>query len=51
VVATPIRAALEHVPLERLIPSPDCGMKYIPRETAFAKLKTLAEGAVTDMPG
>ena len=30
---------------ERLIPAPDCGMKYIPRETAFAKLKALAQGA------
>ena len=30
---------------ERLIPAPDCGMKYIPRDLAFAKLKALAEGA------
>jgi len=44
-VAARIRAALEHVPPERLIPAPDCGMKYIPRELAFAKLKALAEGA------
>ena len=45
VVAARIRAALEHLPAERLIPAPDCGMKYIPRETAFAKLKALADGA------
>ncbi|HTV45364.1 MAG TPA: uroporphyrinogen decarboxylase family protein [Stellaceae bacterium] len=44
-VAARIRAALQHVPAERLIPAPDCGMKYLPRETAFAKLKALAEGA------
>ena len=44
-VAARIRAALAHVPPERLIPAPDCGMKYIPRATAFAKLKALAEGA------
>jgi 5-methyltetrahydropteroyltriglutamate--homocysteine methyltransferase len=44
-VATRIRRALEHFPPERLIPAPDCGMKYIPRDTAFAKLKALAEGA------
>ena len=44
-VAAGIRAALEHLPPERLIQAPDCGMKYIPRETAFAKLKALAEGA------
>ena len=44
-VAARIRAALAHLPPERLIPAPDCGMKYIPRATAFAKLKALAEGA------
>jgi 5-methyltetrahydropteroyltriglutamate--homocysteine methyltransferase len=44
-VAARIRAALAHLPPERLIPAPDCGMKYIPRGTAFAKLKALAEGA------
>jgi 5-methyltetrahydropteroyltriglutamate--homocysteine methyltransferase len=45
VVAGRIRAALDHVPPERLIPAPDCGMKYIPRDVAFAKLKALADGA------
>jgi 5-methyltetrahydropteroyltriglutamate--homocysteine methyltransferase len=44
-VAARIRRALDHIPPERLIPAPDCGMKYIPRDTAFAKLKALAEGA------
>jgi 5-methyltetrahydropteroyltriglutamate--homocysteine methyltransferase len=45
IVAARIRRALEHIPPQRLIPAPDCGMKYIPRDTAFAKLKALAEGA------
>src|SRR6201993_984217 len=45
ILAARIRRALEHIPSERLIPAPDCGMKYIPRDTAFAKLKALAEGA------
>jgi 5-methyltetrahydropteroyltriglutamate--homocysteine methyltransferase len=45
VAATRIRAALIHLPPERLIPAPDCGMKYIPRDLAFVKLKALAEGA------
>ena len=45
VVATRIRAALAHLPPERLVAAPDCGMKYMPRDTAFAKLKALAEGA------
>jgi 5-methyltetrahydropteroyltriglutamate--homocysteine methyltransferase len=44
-VAGRIRRALEHIPPERLIPAPDCGMKYIPRDLAFSKLKALAEGA------
>jgi 5-methyltetrahydropteroyltriglutamate--homocysteine methyltransferase len=45
VVADRIRAALAYLPPERLIPAPDCGMKYLPRETAFGKLRALAEGA------
>ena len=44
-VADRIRTALAHVPAERLVPAPDCGMKYLPRATAFAKLKALADGA------
>jgi len=45
VVAERLRAGLKHVPAERLVAAPDCGMKYLPRERAFAKLKALAEGA------
>ena len=44
-VAERIRAALKFVPAERLVPAPDCGMKYLSRETAFAKLKAMADGA------
>jgi 5-methyltetrahydropteroyltriglutamate--homocysteine methyltransferase len=44
-VANRIRAALKHVPAERLQVAPDCGMKYLTRESAFGKLKALAEGA------
>jgi 5-methyltetrahydropteroyltriglutamate--homocysteine methyltransferase len=44
-VAERIRAGLKHVPAERLVAAPDCGMKYLPREVAFAKLKSLADGA------
>ncbi|MCX7204017.1 MAG: hypothetical protein NTV17_17660 [Burkholderiales bacterium] len=44
-VAARIRAGLKYVPAENLIPAPDCGMKYLPREVAFGKLKALAEGA------
>ena len=41
IVAERIRAGLKHVAADKLIPAPDCGMKYLPREVAFAK----AEGA------
>jgi 5-methyltetrahydropteroyltriglutamate--homocysteine methyltransferase len=44
-VAARIRAALRHIAPQRLIPAPDCGMKYLPRAVAFAKLRALAEGA------
>ena len=44
-VAGRIRAGLTRVPPERLILAPDCGMKYLPRETAFGKLKALSDGA------
>jgi 5-methyltetrahydropteroyltriglutamate--homocysteine methyltransferase len=37
-----IHAALEHVSPDRLLPAPDCGMKYLTRDTAFAKLTVLA---------
>ena len=44
-VARRIEAALEIVPAERLQVAPDCGMKYLPREAALAKLRALVEGA------
>jgi 5-methyltetrahydropteroyltriglutamate--homocysteine methyltransferase len=43
-VARRLRAALDVIPAERLVAAPDCGMKYLPREVAFAKLKTMVEG-------
>jgi 5-methyltetrahydropteroyltriglutamate--homocysteine methyltransferase len=45
VVAGRLRAAFTHVAPERLIAAPDCGMKYIPRDVAFGKLRALADGA------
>ncbi len=43
-VAAQIRAALTHITPERLMLAPDCGMKYLPRATAFKKLCALVEG-------
>jgi 5-methyltetrahydropteroyltriglutamate--homocysteine methyltransferase len=45
VVAERIRAGLQHLAPDKLIPAPDCGMKYLPRPLAFAKLQALAAGA------
>jgi 5-methyltetrahydropteroyltriglutamate--homocysteine methyltransferase len=44
-VAERIRAGLKHMSPDKLLPAPDCGMKYLPRATAFGKLKALADGA------
>ena len=44
-VAERIRRALPHVPAEKIIIAPDCGLKYLPREVAFGKMKAMADGA------
>ncbi len=44
-VAARIRSALKVVPAERLFVAPDCGMKYLDRGVAYAKLKAMMEGA------
>lgn len=43
-VADRLRKALEFLPPERLIAAPDCGLKYLPRESARGKLRALGEG-------
>jgi 5-methyltetrahydropteroyltriglutamate--homocysteine methyltransferase len=45
VIADRIRHGLEYVSADRLIPAPDCGMKYLPRHTAFSKLKAMSDAA------
>ena len=44
-IAARIRRALPYVSPERLVIAPDCGLKYLPREVAFGKMKAMAEGA------
>jgi 5-methyltetrahydropteroyltriglutamate--homocysteine methyltransferase len=44
-VAERIRKALPYVSAERIVVGPDCGMKYLPRATAFGKLKAMVAGA------
>jgi len=44
-VAARIRRALPHIAAQRLVIAPDCGLKYLPREVAFGKMKAMADGA------
>jgi 5-methyltetrahydropteroyltriglutamate--homocysteine methyltransferase len=44
-VAERIRNGLKYVPADKLVPAPDCGMKYMPRHVAFGKLKAMADAA------
>jgi 5-methyltetrahydropteroyltriglutamate--homocysteine methyltransferase len=44
-VAERIRRALPHVAAERIVLAPDCGMKYLPRDVAFGKMKAMVAGA------
>jgi 5-methyltetrahydropteroyltriglutamate--homocysteine methyltransferase len=43
-VAARIRRALPHVPAERIVVAPDCGLKYLPREVAYGKMCAMVEG-------
>ncbi|WP_309084680.1 uroporphyrinogen decarboxylase family protein [Chelativorans sp.] len=45
VVAERIRRALPYVDAKNIIVAPDCGMKYLPREVAFGKMRAMVEGA------
>jgi 5-methyltetrahydropteroyltriglutamate--homocysteine methyltransferase len=47
IVEERIRDALRHIPAQRLVLAPDCGMKYLPRDSAFGKLAVLSEAAAT----
>jgi 5-methyltetrahydropteroyltriglutamate--homocysteine methyltransferase len=44
-VATRIRRALPHVSADRIVVAPDCGLKYLPRDVAFGKMRAMVEGA------
>jgi 5-methyltetrahydropteroyltriglutamate--homocysteine methyltransferase len=45
IVAGRIRRALPHIDPARIILAPDCGMKYLPRDVAFGKMRAMVEGA------
>ena len=44
-VAARIRRALPHVPAPQSVVAPDCGLKYLPRDVAFGKMRAMVEGA------
>lgn len=44
-VAARIRRALPHVPADRIVLAPDCGLKYLPRDIAYAKMQAMVDGA------
>ncbi|MGA2314631.1 MAG: uroporphyrinogen decarboxylase family protein [Xanthobacteraceae bacterium] len=46
IVADRIRRALPYVDANRIVVAPDCGLKYLPRDIAFEKMRAMVEGAL-----
>ena len=46
-VAARIRRALPHVPAERIIVAPDCGLKYLPRDIAYGKMCAMRSRSIS----
>jgi 5-methyltetrahydropteroyltriglutamate--homocysteine methyltransferase len=44
-VAARIRRALPYVAADRVVIAPDCGLKYLPRDVAYGKMRAMVEGA------
>ena len=40
-----VKNALRYVAAENIILAPDCGMKYLPRDVAFGKLRAMVDAA------
>ena len=45
VVAERIKRALPYIDAKRVVVAPDCGLKYLPQDVAFGKMKAMADGA------
>ena len=45
IIVARIKRALAYVKPENVILAPDCGMKYLPRDAAFGKIKSMVEAA------
>ena len=46
IVAERIRRALPYVDARKIVVAPDCGLKYLPRDVAFQKMRAMVEGAL-----
>ena len=46
IVAERIRRALPYVDAKKIVVAPDCGLKYLPRDVAFQKMRAMVEGAL-----
>jgi 5-methyltetrahydropteroyltriglutamate--homocysteine methyltransferase len=46
IVADRIRRALPYVDASRIVVAPDCGLKYLPRDVAFGKMRAMVQGAL-----
>jgi 5-methyltetrahydropteroyltriglutamate--homocysteine methyltransferase len=45
VIADRVRRALPYIPADKIVLAPDCGMKYLPRESAYGKLTAMVQAA------
>jgi 5-methyltetrahydropteroyltriglutamate--homocysteine methyltransferase len=45
VIADRVRRALPYVPADKIVLAPDCGMKYLPRDSASGKLTAMVQAA------
>jgi len=45
IVAARIARALPYVDARRIVVAPDCGLKYLPHDVAFGKMKAMVDGA------
>jgi 5-methyltetrahydropteroyltriglutamate--homocysteine methyltransferase len=45
IVADRIRCALPYVDPSKIVVAPDCGLKYLPRDVAFEKMRAMVQGA------
>jgi len=46
IVADRIRRALPYVDASKIVAAPDCGLKYLPRDVAFGKMRAMVEAAL-----